>query len=159
MTAEHRIIPLGLVIGQGEKEKHYRFLLESMKHAMPKQVTIFSDQTPGILGAIDKALSDIECHKKPCAWYITSKLPVPKKALMQLLKMDNRAVMSSLLVQLTDQYPLHAGACRPMWISKQEPDRCVRPGCRLTHRVAQFCNHGMEAKRANRHDGWNNSLD
>lgn len=108
MTADHRIIPLGFVIGQGEKEEHYRFLLESMKHAMPKEVTIFSDQAQSILGAIDKALSDIVCHKKPCAWHIASKLPVPKKVLMQLLKMDNRAVMSSLLAQLTHQYPQHA---------------------------------------------------
>ena len=114
ITADHRIIPLGLVSGQGEKEEPYRFLLESMKHAMPKEVTIFSGQAHSILGAIDKALSDRVCHKKTCAWHITSKLPVEKKVLIQLLKMDNRAVMSSLLARLTDQYPQHAEKLREL---------------------------------------------
>lgn len=114
MTADHHIIPLGFVMGQGETLENYKFLLSSMQHAIPAEIVIFSDQAPALLSAIDEALPETSCQKKPCAWHLMKGMGVRKETMVRLLKTDNNEILQQRLEALIQRYPAREETLREL---------------------------------------------
>lgn len=112
LTGDHIIIPLAFVLWQGETKENYCFLFSRLMHAIPENVTIFSDESPALLGAVSETLGDKHCRTKACAFHLLKKLQVNRKRFYQMLKSDNQELLEWRLTQMTTDFPKCADQLR-----------------------------------------------
>ena len=105
LTGDHIIIPLAFVLGQGETKDNYLFLFSSLKHAIPQNATIFSDESQALLSAVSEVLTEKHCRTKACAFHLLKKLQVNRKRFYQMLKSDNQEQLRRRLSEMITDFP------------------------------------------------------